>query len=102
VLDTVVHRNTRVSDVTVSHNLDSDHLTIIFNVLDYVKIRNISEATEKFTDWNRFQSLASELISPKTEINSGVEADKAAWDFTASIASAYVVACRKVKLHFRT
>jgi hypothetical protein len=51
-----------------------------------VKIGNLSEPVEKFTDWERFQSLALELISPRIEINSGVEADKAARDFTASIA----------------
>jgi hypothetical protein len=67
-----------VSDVTVADILDSDHLPIIFHMLDYVKIRNISKPIEKFTDLNRFQSLTSELISPRIEINSGVEADRAA------------------------
>jgi hypothetical protein len=85
----VVHQNIRVSDVIISDILNSDHLPIVFHILDHVKILNLSEPTEKFTDWNRFQSLASQLISPKTEISSGVEADKAARDFTASIASAY-------------
>jgi hypothetical protein len=83
VLDIVVHQNIRVSDVTVSDILDSDHLPIIFNILDHVKIRNISEPIEKFTDWDQFQRIASELMSPRIEINSGVEADKAARDFTA-------------------
>jgi hypothetical protein len=84
VLDIVVHKNIRVSDVSVSDILDSDHLPIIFHILDHIKISNISESTEKFTDWDRFQSLASGLISPKIKINSGVEADKASLDFTAS------------------
>jgi hypothetical protein len=56
----------------------TDHLPILFHILDHVK--NLSEPIEKFTDWDRFQSLASELISPRIEINSGVEADKAARD----------------------
>jgi hypothetical protein len=77
-----------VSDAIVSDILDPDHLPIIFHILDHVKIRNLSELTEKFTDWDRLQSFASELISPRIEINSGVEADKAARKFTASIASA--------------
>jgi hypothetical protein len=47
---------------------------------------------------DRFQSLASELISPGIEINSGVEADKAARNFTGSIASAYRLATSKVTL----
>jgi hypothetical protein len=50
VLDTVVHRNIRVTDVIVSDILDSYHLTIIFHILDYVKIRNLSDPIEKFTD----------------------------------------------------
>jgi hypothetical protein len=78
--------------------LDSDHLPITFNILDHVKIRNLSEPIEKFTDWDRLQSLASELISPRIEINSRVEAVKAACDFTASIASAYRLATIKVTL----
>jgi hypothetical protein len=43
---------------------------------------------KKITDWERFQSLASDLISPRLEINTRIEADKAAREFTASIASA--------------
>jgi hypothetical protein len=38
VLDIVVHKNIRVSDVTVSDILDSDHLLIIFHVLYHVKL----------------------------------------------------------------
>jgi hypothetical protein len=60
--DIVVHQNIRLSDIIVSDILDSDHLPIIFHILDHVKIRNISEPVEKFTNWERFQSLASELI----------------------------------------
>jgi hypothetical protein len=71
VLDTVVHKNIRASDVIVSDNLDSDHVSVIFHILDHVKIRNLSEPTEKSTDLDRFESLASELISPRIEINSG-------------------------------
>jgi hypothetical protein len=77
MLDIVVHQNFRVSEVIVSDILDSDHLRIVFHILDHVKIRNLSELIEKFTDWDRFQSLASDLISPRIKINSGVEADNA-------------------------
>jgi hypothetical protein len=59
---------------------------------------NLSEPIEKFTDWDRFQSLASELISPQVKINSGVEADKAARNFTASVASEYRLSTHKVTL----
>jgi hypothetical protein len=98
VLDSVVHQNIRLSDVTVSDILDSDHLPIVFHIMDHVKTRNLSEPVEKFTDWEQFQSLASDLISPRIEINSGEEADRAARDFTASIASAYRLSTRKIKL----
>jgi hypothetical protein len=98
VLDIVVHQNIRVSDVIVSDILDSDHLPIIFHILDHVKIRNASDPIEKFTDCDRFQSLASELISPKIEIKSGVEADKAAREFSASVASAYRLSTSKITL----
>jgi hypothetical protein len=40
-------------------------------------------------DWEQFQSLASNLISPRIEIKLMVGADKAAREFTASIARAY-------------
>jgi hypothetical protein len=53
-LDIVVHQNMRVSDVIVSDIFDSDHLPITFQILDHVKIRNLSELIEKFTDWDRF------------------------------------------------
>jgi hypothetical protein len=98
ILDIVVHQNIGLSSVTVSNILDSDHLPIIFHILDHVKIRNLSESTEIFTDWERFQSLASDLISPRLEINMGVEADKAAHELTASIASAYRLSTSKVKI----
>jgi hypothetical protein len=96
VLDIVVHQNVRVSDVIVYDILKSDHLLIVFHILDHVKIRNPLEPVEKFTDWERFQSLDFELISPKIEVNSGVETDKAAHDFTASIASAYRLSTSKI------
>jgi hypothetical protein len=92
VLDIVVHQNVRLSEVIVSDVLDSDYLPIVFHILDHVRTRNLSDPLEKFIDWVRFQSLASDLASPRTQINSEVEADKAARDFTASIASAYRLA----------
>jgi hypothetical protein len=49
-------------------------------------------------DLDRFQSLATELILPKVESNSRVEADSAARDFAASIAWAYTLSTRKTTL----
>jgi hypothetical protein len=50
MVDIVVHQNVRLSDVTVSDILDSDHLPIVFYILDHVKTRNLSEPVETFTD----------------------------------------------------
>jgi exonuclease III len=48
VLEDVVHQNIRVSDVIVSDILDSDHLPIIYHILDHLKYRILSEPVEKF------------------------------------------------------
>jgi hypothetical protein len=61
----------------------------MFCILDHIEAREILDPVEKFTDWERFQSLASALVSPRVEINSCIKADNAARDFAASIASAY-------------
>jgi hypothetical protein len=98
LLDIVVHQNIRVSDVTVSDILDSDHLPIIFHIVDHVKIRNLSGPIEKFRVWDRFQSLASELIPSRIETNSGVEAGKAGRNCSASAASAYRLPTSEVTL----
>jgi hypothetical protein len=83
VLDIVVHKNIRLSNVIVSDILDSDHLPIIFHIWITLELKT-SQRHDKFTtDCERFQSLASHLISPRIEIKSGVEADKAAHAFTA-------------------
>jgi hypothetical protein len=97
VLDIVVHKNVRLSEIIVSDNLDSDHLPIVFHLLGHIRIRKHSNPIEKFTGWERFQSLTSELISPRIQTNSG-EADKGIRDFPASIASAYRLSRSKIRL----
>jgi exonuclease III len=47
VLDIVVHSNIRLSNVIVSDILDSDHLPIIFHILDHVRTHNLSAPAEK-------------------------------------------------------
>jgi hypothetical protein len=84
--------------MSFSDILYSDHLPIVFHILHHVTTNRLSEPLEKFTDWERFQNLAANLILPRVEINSVVEADKAALDLTASIASAYRLSTSKVKL----
>jgi hypothetical protein len=98
VLDIVVHKNVRLSEDTVSDILDSDDLPVVFHLLDHIRTTNLSDSVDKFTHLERFQSLASELISPRIQINSEKEADKRARDFTASIASAYRLSTSKITL----
>jgi hypothetical protein len=62
VLDIVVHRNVRPSEVIVSDILDSEHLQIVYQLLDHVRTRNPSDPVDKFTDLDQFKKLASELI----------------------------------------
>jgi hypothetical protein len=64
VLDIVVHQNVRLSEATVTDTLGSDHLPIMFNILDHVRTSEAVDPVEMLTDWELFQSLASELISP--------------------------------------
>jgi hypothetical protein len=70
----------------------------VFHILYHVTTKILSDPLEKCTDWEQFQILVSNLVSPRIEINAGVEADKAALEFTASIASAYRLSTSKVKL----
>jgi hypothetical protein len=57
MLDIVVRQNIRVSDIIVCDILHADQQPILFHILEHLKIRNLSEPIEKFTDWDRFQSL---------------------------------------------
>jgi hypothetical protein len=49
VLDIVVHQNIRVSDVTISDIFASDHIPVVYRILDHVKIRNLSEPASELT-----------------------------------------------------
>jgi hypothetical protein len=89
VLDIVVHKDVRLSEVRVLDIMNSDHLRIIFCILDHIKAREILDLVEKLTHWERFQSVTSALVSPRVEINSCIDADKAAPVFAACTASAY-------------
>jgi hypothetical protein len=80
--------------------LDSDHLQIIFHIRDHIKIRNSSEPIEKFTDWDRFQNVASELISHRIEINWGQKPIKRRATFQPLLLQH--IGWRPVKLHYRT
>jgi hypothetical protein len=87
VLDIVVHQNVRLSQIIVTDILDSDHLPIMFTILDPVRRREALNPVETLTDWKLFQSLASELLSPVIQIYPSNKVGKAACDFAASITS---------------
>jgi hypothetical protein len=88
----------RVSDIIDSDILDLDHLPITFHILDHVKSRHISDPVEEFTNWERFQSLVSDSVSPRIEIKSEKEAYNPALDFTTSVAPACRLSTSKVIL----
>jgi hypothetical protein len=68
-MDIVAHKNIRLSNVIVSDILYLDLLPVVFHILDHVRMTKHSEPLEKFTNCERFQSLASDLISPRIEVN---------------------------------
>jgi hypothetical protein len=76
--------------------LDSDYLPNLFQIM--VDTRDISAPVETHTDWKRFRSLASDLTSPRMEIGTAEEAERAACNFAASVASAYRLSTRKITL----
>jgi len=49
--------------------------------VDHVTTTNISDPVETFTDWEWFQNLPSDLVSPRIQINLRGEGDKLEHDF---------------------
>jgi hypothetical protein len=96
VLDIVIHKNTRLSNVIVSDILDSDHPLIVLHILNHIRTTKFSEPTGKFTNLEMFKNLASDLISSRIGTNLEVEANKAARIFTAPVTSAYSLSTGRV------
>jgi hypothetical protein len=94
MLDIVVHKNIRLSHVTVSDILNSDHLPIVIHILDHVSSKKTLGTNQKIYGLE----TASNLISPRIEINSKIEANKVACHFTATIASAHRLSTSKITL----
>jgi hypothetical protein len=76
-------------------------LTNHFSILHPVRTREALVPVEKLTDWELFQSLASELASANILIHSSKEGDKAARDFAAATASECRLSNRKTTLLVR-
>jgi hypothetical protein len=98
VLGIVLHKSTRISEINVLEILDSDHLPILFYMLDHVSTKDILAPVETFTDRDRFQSLVSDLISPGTQIHNFEDAEETARKVTASMSSAYRLSTYKITL----
>jgi hypothetical protein len=86
VLDIVVHKNVRLSDVIVAGVLDSGHLPVVFHLPHHRRTRNTSDPVDIFTDWERFQIFTWE------------GADTGVRDITASTTSAYRLPTSKITL----
>jgi hypothetical protein len=98
ILNIVIHQNVQLSEVILTDILDSDHLPIMFSILDSVRSRGALDPVEKLTDWEMFQNLTPEHVSPNIQIHSSDEADKAAQDLSVSTASAYRLSTRKATI----
>jgi hypothetical protein len=57
VLDIVVHKNIRLSNVIASDILDSDHLSVMFHILHHARTKIVLEPLAKLTDLEQFESL---------------------------------------------
>jgi hypothetical protein len=56
--NTVVHQNIRLLEVTVTDIMDSQHLSVMFSILDPVRMRKALHPVEKLTDRELFQASA--------------------------------------------
>jgi hypothetical protein len=80
-------RTSRLSEIIFTGILESDDLPIMFTILSPGRRSKTLYSFEKLMNRELFQRLDSELVSPNKQIYSSNEADKAARDFPASIAS---------------
>jgi hypothetical protein len=81
--------------IIVADIIDSDHLPIMFSILDPVRTREALDPVEKSADWELLKNLSSLFISPNIQIHPSNVADKRARDFPASTASAYRILTTK-------
>jgi hypothetical protein len=98
VLDIVVYQSIRVSDVIVSDIMGSDHLTIVFHILVKLKLGISRNLLKNLQYWSGFKALPQNKFLLESKLTRGVEADKAARDFTAFNASACRLSTGKVTL----
>jgi hypothetical protein len=56
VLEIVVHRSVRKSDITVSDTLNSDNFPKLFHIVYHIRARDILAPVEIHVDWERLRS----------------------------------------------
>jgi hypothetical protein len=97
ILQTLVHRNVCLSDVTVSDVLESNHLPVFLHILDNFITTDSSASVETRTDTKRFRFLASALNPVLIKTDNVEEDENAAVTFSLS-SSAYNLSTRKLTL----
>jgi hypothetical protein len=97
VLDAVVHQNFSMSNVIVAGILDLNNIKRSGPYCNEFCFRS----SWNLTDWELFQSLASELILPNDQNQSSDVTDEATRDFIASTAPAYKLPKRKTAIFGR-
>jgi hypothetical protein len=64
----VLHQNIRLRDITLSDILCSDHLPVIFHILDHFRATDFSNRAEKFTGWSSFRDLPLNQFIPESDL----------------------------------
>jgi hypothetical protein len=67
VLDIMAHKNIRLSNIIVSDIVDSDHLPIIFHILDHVRTKNVLAPLEKI----RLGAVSKPSLNPESKLTRG-------------------------------
>jgi endonuclease/exonuclease/phosphatase (EEP) superfamily protein YafD len=98
ILDIVVHQNIRLSSVTVSNILDSDHLPILFHILDHVKIRTFRSPLKTTEIVNGFKALPLTKYLPDFKLKRGLKPIKRRMNSQPLLR--WRIGCRRVRLKF--
>jgi hypothetical protein len=84
-----------MSEVIVTGILDSDHLPIMFNIVDPARMSEALNPVEKLRAWKSFKASSPNSLSSNIQIHNSDKVNKAAFDFAASIVSVYMLSTRK-------
>lgn len=100
VLDIVIYKNINISgDITVLHELPSDHLPIHFQILEGVKCNKAPQYIVKNTNWGDYQVLLSNLIKPNANIQSKEDIESSISNLVAAIRTSYIINTESQQSH---